>query len=274
MLTIQKKDMTMRMNGQKKGFTLIELLVVIAIIALLLAIVLPSLNAVKRRSKYVVCATNQRQIVQTARVYAMENKDLLPGNWFNNDPAQKVDPIPTRWWTIMVNKMLPYWANGLDVVLCPGNNDKDMYSIPDTPANLSGYWMSSYMYMPGLYVPEDSANKARWKDSNPKAAHLRFGRNRGDFLIVADLNVWYVGDDKYGGFVNHPKQATKFPIGAPLDDIIRAIEGGNRGHVDGSVSRADRNNMGKNEQPVSPSTLDGRAGRYDHMANGQRPYFF
>jgi len=272
MLTIQKKDMAMRMNGRKKGFTLIELLVVIAIIALLLSIVLPALNAVKRRAKYIVCAANQGQIVKSMRVYAMDNKDMLPGNWFNNDPAGQIDPIPTRWWTVMVDKMLPYWADGLDVVLCPGNNDRDMYHVPDSPASLSGYWMSSYLYMPGLYDPEKIPPSNLWKDVNPKAARLRFGRNRGDFLIVADLNAYYRNDDKFGGFVNHPKRGTTFPIGAPLDDILRGIEGSNRGHVDGSVSRVGPDSMGKDGQSVF--TPQGRNGRYDHMGNGDRPYFY
>ncbi len=45
----------------KKGFTLIELLVVISIIALLLSILLPSLQRVKMLTRRVVCSSNLRQ---------------------------------------------------------------------------------------------------------------------------------------------------------------------------------------------------------------------
>jgi prepilin-type N-terminal cleavage/methylation domain-containing protein len=62
---------------KKRGFTLIELLVVIAIIALLLAILLPSLAKVKKIARRVVCATNLRSIGQAFHTYAAENDDKV-----------------------------------------------------------------------------------------------------------------------------------------------------------------------------------------------------
>lgn len=62
-----------------RGFTLIELLVVVAIIALLLSILLPSLNGARRVAKRVTCASNQRQIGVGMRGYAEESDDWVPG---------------------------------------------------------------------------------------------------------------------------------------------------------------------------------------------------
>ncbi len=61
-----------------KGFTLIELLVVIAIIALLLAILMPSLRAAKQRGQAVVCLNNLKQIGLAANFYASDYEDLIP----------------------------------------------------------------------------------------------------------------------------------------------------------------------------------------------------
>ena len=69
---------------KKKGFTLIELLVVIAIIALLLSIIMPSLQLVKRKAGAIVCMGNAKQIALAWYLYQDANGGYLcssdPGN--------------------------------------------------------------------------------------------------------------------------------------------------------------------------------------------------
>ncbi|UCC99075.1 MAG: prepilin-type N-terminal cleavage/methylation domain-containing protein [Phycisphaerales bacterium] len=57
---------------ERSGFTLIELLVVIAIIALLLAILMPALERVKKQSRAVAC---QRDLKQWSIIFAMYTDD-------------------------------------------------------------------------------------------------------------------------------------------------------------------------------------------------------
>ena len=73
----------------KKAFTLIELLVVVAIIAVLVALLLPSLNAAREKARQTVCATHQRQIGLATMMYTDEWNGYLPrlwvteGNWYS-----------------------------------------------------------------------------------------------------------------------------------------------------------------------------------------------
>jgi prepilin-type N-terminal cleavage/methylation domain-containing protein len=62
----------------KRGFTLVELLVVIAIIAVLLAILLPSLRYAKSMAQRVQCSTKLKSISNAFTLYSDETGGVLP----------------------------------------------------------------------------------------------------------------------------------------------------------------------------------------------------
>ncbi|MEN6383636.1 MAG: type II secretion system protein [Phycisphaerales bacterium] len=62
--------------NNKKGFTLVELLVVISIIALLLAVLIPSLSSARQQGQSLVCRSNLKQLGSAAFLWAEDN-----GGW-------------------------------------------------------------------------------------------------------------------------------------------------------------------------------------------------
>jgi prepilin-type N-terminal cleavage/methylation domain-containing protein/prepilin-type processing-associated H-X9-DG protein len=72
---------TMHTNeSAHRGFTLVELLVVVAIIALLLAILIPSLQRARQVTEAVVCKSNLRQVMTTVIIYCDDNRSVFPVN--------------------------------------------------------------------------------------------------------------------------------------------------------------------------------------------------
>jgi prepilin-type N-terminal cleavage/methylation domain-containing protein/prepilin-type processing-associated H-X9-DG protein len=112
------------LNMKRKAFTLIELLVVIAIIALLLAILMPSLNKVKELAKRAVCLSSVRQLTMSWIMYAGENDDKIcaanVGNskwgWvakknFDGTPDEQIE-------SIRAGVLFPY-VETVDIYTCP-----------------------------------------------------------------------------------------------------------------------------------------------------------
>ncbi len=60
------------------AFTLVELMVVVAILAMLMAILLPSLRQARLRAQETVCGVDQRSLGQILIVAAAENRGLMP----------------------------------------------------------------------------------------------------------------------------------------------------------------------------------------------------
>ena len=72
-------------TGCAGAFSLIELLVVISILALLIALLVPSLSRARELARSAACLSNLRQLGQATAVYQNKNKDWLPIS-----PAEKL----------------------------------------------------------------------------------------------------------------------------------------------------------------------------------------
>src|SRR5437868_10275852 len=120
----------------RAGITLIELLVVIAIIAILAAMLLPSLSKAKLKAQGIQCMNNHRQLSLAWRMYAEDSRDVLVYASQNPNDPQHVMKDPFAW----ANDIMDFtasnqgnWDINVDVVkrpLWPYNKNAGIYKCP------------------------------------------------------------------------------------------------------------------------------------------------
>jgi prepilin-type N-terminal cleavage/methylation domain-containing protein/prepilin-type processing-associated H-X9-DG protein len=108
----------------RRAFTLIELLVVISILVLLMALLLPALQRVRKQARSVACQAKLRQWSLVFKMYTDSNG----GRWFRSPITGHIERNPGDWVGIgewktgsgnWVGLTAPYWFRTRDFAACP-----------------------------------------------------------------------------------------------------------------------------------------------------------
>jgi prepilin-type N-terminal cleavage/methylation domain-containing protein len=130
-----------------EGFSLVELLVVISIIAILMAILLPLLEANRERARRVACASGLRQIGLGFNVYASNYDDRIPKSFFDSDSYLTFFPA----YSYQV-----YWVN----LEATSESEK----ITDGPWNLAHLFEDRIIEDPKIFYCPSAKKGMRYKD--------------------------------------------------------------------------------------------------------------
>jgi prepilin-type N-terminal cleavage/methylation domain-containing protein len=105
-------DTARKRSCRQRGFTLVELLVVIAIIGILVAILLPAINAAREAARRTQCRNNLKQLGLAANSCLSATKAFPTGGWgwgWCGDPNYGTGVRQTGGWMYQV---LPYLEEG------------------------------------------------------------------------------------------------------------------------------------------------------------------
>lgn len=230
------------------GFTLIELLVVVAIIAILIAILLPSLKTAREQAKVRVCLSNLRSQWTIVLAYTAEHADRLPPRhlmWTRG--AESVQP-----W--LINRFLAMYSGHPFLHSTDTDLDvpDDIWRCPDVRNDGERQTHSGQIHhAPNRYL----FNSVWWDDLNDE--HSSFADVYPGWDRAREATSWRILSD-----IARPTEIIAFI------DNVNFYSGAHR-------HREAREQVGRGVEVINVQTAEfNYDNEYSHQELGQRPAVF
>ncbi len=163
----------------RRAFTLIELLVVVAIIAMLIAILLPSLKQARDLAQSAACASNARQLQIGWMQYALDHHGRMFDYVLNR-------PDKLDWPGILA----PYFGGSRQVLICPGTEDPEgsegIGNIGIPGVRMGGAFLAWIEARTG-YLPPPPLNRGSYTYNSMLCPESTYGLREDRYQQLADI---------------------------------------------------------------------------------------
>ena len=238
----------------QSGFTLIELLVVIGIIAVLVGLLLPSLQKARAAAVNIDCASQLGQLANACQMYLGE-QHVYPDPLFvaalNGDVPSAISPA-------LLNEISPYLRTPIvagtefttqlpKILVCPFRAEIDLFQ---QPANAFGfvYWITGYTYCARV---NELANMMGTVLNASEIADLK-GKHRG--VLWADTLMYSTTGGSAGGYsFFHLSGGISFNSVYGTSNTYRPWTCQHRAWSDGSVDEVNSANVNLDVNVINTS---------------------
>jgi prepilin-type N-terminal cleavage/methylation domain-containing protein/prepilin-type processing-associated H-X9-DG protein len=173
-----------------RGFTLIELLVVVSIIAILIAILLPSLGRARDQAKATRCSNNLRSFYQGL-------------NWYQTEFDGYAMPYKING-AVYKGQKNAYWF-GPQLLGAEFGKNSVLAALNNTEGNRARDLAYSYVRDKILHCPSDSMPGETYDSSQVTPVDYTYNGNFGDSSNTPDPSKW-APNTPYRKFVDIPRE--------------------------------------------------------------------